>query len=150
MDRLSVEAALAVALRAPSIHNTQPWAWRLDPGGLVVRADRTRQLAVADPDAHSMRVSCGVALHLTETALQAQGWQLDTELLPEPSDPDTLALFRLTGRNQPDERLGVEIDAALQRRSDSRPFTARLVPDETVDPLQGVCCIGRALGLRGD
>jgi hypothetical protein len=136
LDRLSVEAALAVAVRAPSIHNTQPWAWRLDPDGLVLRADRTRQLAVADPDGHSMRVSCGAALHLTEIALQAQGWQLETELLPEPSDPDTLALFRPTGRNEPDERLGVEIDAALQRRSDRRPFAARPVPEATVEQLQ--------------
>ena len=78
LDRLSVEAALAVAVRAPSIHNTQPWAWRLDPDGLVLRADRTRQLAVADPDGHSLLVSCGAALHLTEIALEAQGWQLET------------------------------------------------------------------------
>ena len=28
LDRATVEAALAVAVRAPSIHNTQPWRWR--------------------------------------------------------------------------------------------------------------------------
>ena len=84
LDRSDVEQALAVAVRAPSIHNTQPWAWQLGPDALVLRADRTRQLAVADPDGHSLLVSCGAALHLTELALRARGWQLETTLLPGP------------------------------------------------------------------
>src|SRR5689334_20850893 len=98
LDRAAAAAALEVAIRAPSIHNTQPWAWRLDPAGLVLLADRKRQLAVADPDGHSLLVSCGAALHLTEVALRAQGWQVETTLLPDPADPNALASFRVTGR----------------------------------------------------
>ena len=73
LDEGSVTAALAVAVRAPSIHNTQPWRWRLDDDGLRLLADRSRQLAVADPDGHSLLVSCGAALHLTGLGLAA-GW----------------------------------------------------------------------------
>src|SRR3954451_22815591 len=86
LDPSSAEAAVAVAVRAPSIHNTQPWSWRLGPDALVLRADRSRQLAVADPDGHSLLVSCGAALHLTDVALRAQGWQIVTRLLPDPAD----------------------------------------------------------------
>jgi nitroreductase len=74
LDRRATEAALAVAVRAPSIHNTQPWRWQLADGVLTLRADRSRQLAVADPDGHSLLISCGAALHLTELALRAAGW----------------------------------------------------------------------------
>src|ERR671937_285172 len=52
LDRATAEAAVAVAVRAPSIHNTQPWAWRLSVDGLVLLADRSRQLTGADPDRH--------------------------------------------------------------------------------------------------
>src|SRR6266516_3450420 len=95
LDRASVEAAVAVAIRAPSIHNTQPWAWRLSADGLALRADRSRQLAVADPD--------------------------------------TLAVFAPTGRQDPDEQTLREIDAALARRSDRRPFAMREVLAATAD-----------------
>ena len=53
VSRALAEAATAAG-HAPSIHNTQPWAWRLDADGLTLLADRSRQLAVADPDGHSL------------------------------------------------------------------------------------------------
>lgn len=136
LDRAVVESALGAAVRAPSIHNTQPWSWRLGPDGLLLRADRTRQLAVADPDAHSLLISCGAALYLTELALREQGWACETTVLPDPSDPDALALFRPIGKQEPDERTRAEAEAARQRRSDRRPFARRDVPEQVVEQLQ--------------
>src|ERR1700733_14494025 len=40
LDRVSVEAVVAAASRAPSLHNTQPWQWVLRGDGLDLRADR--------------------------------------------------------------------------------------------------------------
>jgi nitroreductase len=122
LDEEAALAALDVAVRAPSIHNTQPWLWRLEGGELVLRADRTRQLDVADPDGHSLMVSCGAALHLTELALRAAGSRVETSRLPDPADPDALARFRVGEPGQPDEGLVAEVEAALRRRSDRRPF----------------------------
>lgn len=136
LDPSTAQAALTVAVRAPSIHNTQPWAWQLRPDALVLRADRSRQLAVADPDGHSLLVSCGAALHLTSLALRAQGLTIETTLFPDPADEDVLALFRATGTAPPDEDAVTATEAALRRRSDRRPFAARPVPDELVEELQ--------------
>lgn len=136
LDRAAAEDALAVAVRAPSIHNTQPWSWRLTTDGLVLRADRTRQLEVADPDGHSLLVSCGAAAHLTELSLRAAGWQVESTLLPDPSDPDALALFRVTGRDDPDDAAAAEVAAALRRRSDRRPFASSDVSPATTEELQ--------------
>jgi nitroreductase len=143
LDQASVESALTVAVRAPSIHNTQPWAWRLSGGILTLHADRSRQLAVADPDAHSLLISCGAALHLTELALRAAGWLVETAILPDASDPDLLASFRPVDRHDPDEHLLAEVDAALRRRSDRRPFAREPLPAATVEALQ-------AAGRSGD
>ncbi len=136
LDRASVETAVTVAVRAPSIHNTQPWRWRLVGGELALLADRGRQLAVADPDGHSLLISCGAALHLTELALRAAGWQLEVALLPEPADPDVLARLRPVGRGEPDDRLAAEADAALRRHSDRRPFALRDLPTGAVEELR--------------
>ena len=39
--------AAAAGVRAPSMHNTQPWLFRLRDGAIDVVADRSRQLAAA-------------------------------------------------------------------------------------------------------
>lgn len=135
-ERSVVEAALAVAVRAPSIHNTQPWRWQLTPAGLELHADRSRQLAVADPDGHSLLVSCGAALHLTELGLRAAGLQVATALRPDAdADPDLLARFTVTGEAEPDEQTVAQADAALRRRSDRRPFAARELDPALIDSL---------------
>jgi len=136
LDRAGVEAALAVAVRAPSIHNTQPWGWRWDGRALELRADRTRQLHVADPDGHSLLVSCGAALHLTELALCAQGFTVETDVLPHSSDSDLLAVLRIVGSQEPDPQVLTEVDAALARRSDRRPYQAQRLPDDQVELLR--------------
>jgi nitroreductase len=133
-----VRAALEVAVRAPSIHNTQPWRWRLDSDGLAVMADRTRQLAVADPDGHSMVLSCGAALCLTQVGLRAQGWQIETDTLPEPGDADVLARIRPVGRGEPSEEDVALAEAALRRRCDRRPFAQEPVSEGDIETLQAV------------
>ncbi|MGW6421647.1 hypothetical protein ACWF82_03140 [Nocardia sp. NPDC055053] len=40
--------AVELAVRAPSVHNTQPWLWRIRPGRVDLFADFRRQLAATD------------------------------------------------------------------------------------------------------
>src|SRR5215207_8758566 len=94
----ALEQAATVALRAPSIFNTQPWRWRLDDGVAELRADRERQLHTVDPQGRLLTLSCGVALHHLRAALAASGTQVEVARLPEPGDPDLLARVRVTGK----------------------------------------------------
>jgi nitroreductase len=135
-DRGAAEAVVEVASRAPSIHNTQPWAWVLRPDGLDLRADRTRQLSVADPDGHSLLISCGAALTLTEIALRAAGYDVETRRLPDRADDDLLARFTIIGRTEADDVGRDRADAALARRSDRRPFSADEPPADAVEALR--------------
>jgi hypothetical protein len=139
-----VRAALEVAVRAPSIHNTQPWRWRLDSDGLSVLADRERQLAVADPDGHSLVLSCGAALCLTEVGLRAQGWQIETDTLPDPGDADLLARIRPIGQGAPSEHDVTWAEAALRRRCDRRPFAEREVGEVDFDAIEAAASDTRA------
>jgi nitroreductase len=146
-DRATIEPVVAVANRAPSIHNTQPWVWELHPSHLSLRADRDRQLGVADPDGHSLLVSCGAAVALTELGLRTLGWEIRTERLPDAADPDLLAEFRVVQR-RPATAHEVELFAAAQRRqSDRRPFRSEDIPPETVAALRAAAA---APGVHAD
>lgn len=83
--------AATAAGHAPSIHNTQPWRWRLSGDAMDLFAERSRMLEVTDPDGHLAILSCGTALHHARLALAAQGWRAGVTRLPDPAEPDHLA-----------------------------------------------------------
>jgi nitroreductase len=80
--------AATVALRAPSIHNTQPWRWRIHDTTADLYADAGRQLHVSDPDRRMLTISCGVALHHARVALATAGTAVEVDLLPTVGDAD--------------------------------------------------------------
>jgi nitroreductase len=134
--RTDIESIVAAASRAPSIHNTQPWQWAFDGRVLDLRADRSRQLHVADRDGHSLLVSCGAAAELTALALHAQGWTTDVQVMPNKSDPDLLMRLIPTGRGPNDEAAIFDLSAAAGRRSERRAFGPRPIEPEAIDRLR--------------
>src|SRR5262249_34779506 len=58
-NRTELLHAIACATRAPSVHNSQPWLFRVVDDGVEVFADWRRQLTVGDPSGRALRVSCG-------------------------------------------------------------------------------------------
>ncbi|MCW2490694.1 MAG: hypothetical protein JWN47_58 [Frankiales bacterium] len=135
-DPALITRVIDAARRAPSLHNTQPWAWRLEPDRLELRADRERQLLVADPDGHSLMISCGAALALAEVAFRSEGWLVCTDRLPDPDDPDLLARFMDPRSHQSTSADGDQLAAAARRFSERRPFPHRDVPGELVEALR--------------
>ncbi len=117
-----------MACRAPSIHNTQPWAWRLAGADTIeLYADRRRQLAQIDPDGRALAISCGAALHHLVVAAEGFGLVAETHLLPVDGNADFLARIHL----EPGEITGASVEtmAALENRmTDRRGFTDWEVP----------------------
>jgi hypothetical protein len=138
VTRLLVE----LACRAPSVYNTQPWAWRVRSDGVELYADHQRRLAVADPHGRELHLSCGAALHHLVVAARAYGWSPDVERLPDRSRPALLARVRLT-RFRPPRSAAGDLAALRDRRTDRRRFTAWPVPD---DRLQALATAARAAG----
>src|SRR5215207_855730 len=77
--RSEVERAVYFGVRAPSIHNTQPWRWVFRGGVLELFADRSRQLPALDPDGRSVVLSCGGAVELARLGFAAAGWETEVE-----------------------------------------------------------------------
>ncbi|GAA3299085.1 nitroreductase [Dactylosporangium vinaceum] len=128
--RHALTEAATTAGYAPSIHNTQPWRWRLAGDALDLYTDRRRVLAVTDPETRLATLSCGVALHHARMSLAAQGWQVTTTRLPDPTDPDHLATIRLDGRARADQQTALHLRTIPLRHTDRRPVTGAPVRPE--------------------
>ncbi len=136
MNPVDWTAAVELAGRAPSVHNTQPWRFVTSDGGVELRADRTRALPALDPTGRQLVLSCGAALEHLRLALLAQGRSADIEAFPSPADADLLARMTLTGDTTPDA-VDTELIRAIPIRTTVRaPFDPRPIPAEIVDDLR--------------
>jgi hypothetical protein len=85
-----------VAARAPSLHNSQPWRFRVGERTIELYADWRRQLA-EDPNGRELLISCGAALYGLRLAVRSLGHVPEVELFPGPSgDRRPLARVRLS------------------------------------------------------
>jgi nitroreductase len=126
-DRDTVHAVMSLAARAPSVHNSQPWRWRVSTRSLHLHADPDRHLAATDPDGRDLVLSCGASLHHCVVALAALGWQSKVHRYPNPADPDHLAAIEVYRHVASD--LDIGLAAAIPRRvTDRRHYSSWAVP----------------------
>lgn len=132
VDPRTVRSALALATRAPSVHNSQPWRWRVGRRTIHLHPDLRRWLPVTDSDGRDIGLSCGAALHHLTVALAALGLTTRVHRLPDPAEPDHLAAVELRAGPPSDTDLA---DAIVHRRTDRRRYTDWEVPDAFVTEL---------------
>ncbi|WP_434743399.1 Acg family FMN-binding oxidoreductase [Micromonospora sp. SH-82] len=123
-----LRAAVRDAVRAPSLHNTQPWRFRLHDGGIEVAVDPLRRLAVTDPSGWGARLSCGAALFNLRLSLAVAGRPARVRLRPYPNDPEVVARL-VPDRPRPPTPAQRTLHAAVPRRFSNRtPFRPDPVP----------------------
>ena len=146
----TIHTALEMAVRAPSLHNSQPWRWQIADGRIDLFADHSRLLRAADPDGRELVISCGAALHHLRVALAALGWSSTVRRLPDRSEPRHLASFEL----EPSEPTPDAVLLAAQiarRRSDRRPYRSwDLPPFALVQMNRNAAAAGITLRVVGD
>lgn len=126
-DAGTVRTALTMASRAPSVHNSQPWLWRVGDTSLHLYADAGRQLPSTDPDGRDLIMSCGAALNHCVVAFAAIGWQAKVARIPNPAEPNHLAAIELVPHTA--DSLDVMLAAAIpRRRTDRRHYSYWSVP----------------------
>ncbi|WP_040800967.1 Acg family FMN-binding oxidoreductase [Nocardia higoensis] len=126
-DDNTVETALALASRAPSVHNVQPWRWRISDRSVHLYLDPSRALPSTDPDLRDLVLSCGAALHHFAVACTALGWAAVVNRLPNPDDPDHLAAVTLVPHRATEQEVALS-RAIPRRRTDRRRFASWPIP----------------------
>jgi nitroreductase len=144
---------IATAARAPSIHNSQPWRFRVDADAVELWADparRTRDDAIG----REMLISCGAALFGLRLAVRSLGHLPVTDLLPDPSQLRLLARVRVaTGAraialNELERRM---LAAVPHRHTHRGPFLAEPLPPGLLAGLQNDALTeGATLAFVGD
>jgi nitroreductase len=127
-DSSDLRRAAAAGLQAPSMYNSQPWAFRLRDGAVEVLADPGRQLTVADNAGWAMRLALGAATFNARLALAWAGTPAEVKLLPDSTEPNLIARLTPAPRRAPTytER---DLHAAIERRySNRQPFWPDPVP----------------------
>ncbi|MGB3481452.1 MAG: NAD(P)H nitroreductase [Mycobacterium sp.] len=126
-DEETIRAAIALAIRAPSIHNSQPWLWRIGATSVHLYADPSRHLPHTDPARRDLLLSCGIALQHLTVALAALGWQTHVHRLPDPAQPDHLASIEICGHGGSEQEIALAA-AIPRRRTDRRWYSSWPVP----------------------
>lgn len=137
----TVEQAVLLAGRAPSLHNSQPWLWRYDGRVLRLYAVPERMLPTTDPSGRQMLISCGAALDHLRAAMVSAGWRSSIARFPDPNARNHLAdiiFHRSPIVTEAELARGEVID---RRYTDRRPFGVpegwpdfETVLTSTVDP----------------
>jgi nitroreductase len=133
-DDETVRSVIELAVRAPSIHNSQPWRWVAGDSSVHLFTDSGRQLPATDPDGRDLLVSCGAALHHARVAFAAVGWATTVHRLPDPAQPAHLAALECFPRLATDEDIALAA-AIPRRRTDRRRFSSWPVPGDLLDTL---------------
>lgn len=131
---MALHAAVARAMLAPSVHNTQPWRFVLGPDALDFAVDRTRQLAVLDPSGRQLYLSAGCALLNARVSLAASGCPGTVQRFPDPDHPDLVARIQLgAGDSAAADPALAALDPAVElRQTNRRHFAEDAVPADLV------------------
>jgi hypothetical protein len=124
VDTDVLRAAVQLACRAPSLHNSQPWQWVAEGAGLQLFVDRSRILYSADKSGREAHISCGAVLDHLRVAMAAAGWTANVDRFPNPNNLDHLASLDFSPMSLVTDGHRRRADAILHRRTDRLPFAA--------------------------
>jgi hypothetical protein len=124
VDADVIKGAVELAVRAPSLHNSQPWRWVADGGVLELFADPTRIGRSTDSTGREVLISFGAVLDHLRVAMAAAGWEANIERFPNPNNHDHLATIEFRPMEFVTDAHRARAEAIRHRQTDRLPFVA--------------------------
>ena len=125
-----VRRLIGAAGAAPSIHNTQPWRFRVTDDFIELHGDPDRLLWAADPLGRALHLSCGAALFNLRLAIRTLGAKPLVWPLPYPQlQPTLLASVQLEPGRPATSQEHEMYEAIHQRHTSREPFSERPIPE---------------------
>jgi nitroreductase len=126
------EVLVRSMMRAPSVHNTQPWVLEVAPGELRVRERAEPALPHHDPDGRDRAASCGAAVANLELAARTLGRSAEVAFRPDDRQPDLVARIDVGAEAEPTVDELRRYGAISRRASHRAPFEGIAVPPPVV------------------
>jgi nitroreductase len=148
----SIESQLGFLLRyailAPSVKNSQPWAFSVQGNRIHLLADLRRGQAIADPDRRELYISLGCALENLLVAAEHFEFRHGVAYFPEHARQELVATVSFSPGGVPSTaRAGASLNAILQRHNDNSVFRSVAVPTDITLRLMA-CCAESDLQLQ--
>ncbi|NMO57293.1 nitroreductase [Actinoplanes sp. TBRC 11911] len=124
------------ATAAPSLHNSQPWLFRVERASVEVYTDPRRRLEVIDPDGREQLISIGAALFTLRLAIEQAGYETRVTLFPAAEASHLVARATITG-TAPVTAATEALSAAIPHRHTNRwPFAHTPVPQQALEQMR--------------
>lgn len=123
-DTNTITAAVELACRAPSLHNSQPWHWIVGNTSVGLFVDPRRTVTSTDKSGREAIMSCGAALDHFRVAMAGVGWNTNVERFPNPNNFGHLASIDFVPIDYVAQARRDRAAAILRRRTNRLPFTA--------------------------
>ncbi|HEX7337157.1 MAG TPA: hypothetical protein VF252_08115 [Gemmatimonadales bacterium] len=132
---------LRYAILAPSVKNSQPWAFSVQENRIHIVADVGRGQPVADPGRRELYISIGCALENLLVAAEHFGLRHGINYFPEPNHEDlAVSVIFAPGGVPSHARAGATLSAILHRHNDNGLFRTAPLPEQLRLRLLA-CCV---------
>ena len=123
---------LNYAILAPSSHNSQPWKFNVSDDEILLYADRSRWLSVADADKREIYISLGAALENLIIAAEHFGYNCTVSAFP--GEEDLVASVKLQA-GIPAPSNSVLFPAITSRQTNRNPYEMQALSQADLDHL---------------
>ena len=147
-----IEAQLGFLLRyailAPSVKNSQPWAFAVQGNRIHLLADISRGQPVADPGRRELYISLGCALENLLVAAEHFGLRHGVSYFPEPGNEQLVATVLFAPGGVPSHaRGGATLYSIVSRHNDNSVFRPVQLPEQLRLRLMA-CCVESELRIH--
>ncbi|NUS73124.1 MAG: nitroreductase [Corynebacteriales bacterium] len=136
LSRSQLENLVAAATAAPSMHNTQPWRFRITGSFIEIQIDPQRALPAEDPQGWTQRLACGAALFNLRMALMSAGFAPKVNMGLAGQSGAAVAQVALGDKHICPPWAQELADAITKRHTVREPFVEALVPADVQAKLQ--------------